>query len=102
MYMIPFHMYLLTLFICSVTNIITLSSVDFVLALAWFAAFGLLVNALGPVHCGGVFHRGGDSHGGICGKWKASEAFSFLSAIFWLVSALLVSSPVRSLVSWST
>ncbi|KAL9618547.1 MAG: hypothetical protein Q9160_006731 [Pyrenula sp. 1 TL-2023] len=63
--------------------------VDLVLSAAWFAVFGLLVNYVGPNACGGVFHWGGIVHGGECNRWKASEAFSFLSAIFWLASTLV-------------
>ncbi|KAK5049059.1 hypothetical protein LTR84_005481 [Exophiala bonariae] len=46
--------------------------VDVFISVAWFAAFGILI-----------------SFNGTCGRWRATEAFSFLSAIFWLVSALV-------------
>ncbi|KAI4861728.1 marvel domain-containing protein [Hypoxylon rubiginosum] len=64
--------------------------VDVVISICWFVAFGLLVNALdGP--CGYVFDWGGISFRpeDQCGKWKAVEAFTFLSAVCWIVSAAL-------------
>lgn len=64
--------------------------VDIILSLAWFASFGLLVNALNDINCGGAFSWGGITHNDICGRWRAAEAFSFLSAIIWLVSGILV------------
>jgi hypothetical protein len=63
---------------------------DFVISVAWWVAFGLEVNWLGG-NCGYVFDwnniqvNGGDA----CPQLKADVAFTFLSAIFWLVSALL-------------
>jgi len=63
---------------------------DLLLCAAWFAAFGLLVNSIHHNGCGdSVFNWNGITHGGVCHRWKASEAFSFLSAIFWLASAIL-------------
>jgi hypothetical protein len=62
------------------------------ISFAWFAAFGLLVNTINQLSgCGGIWnwnflHRRND----VCGRWKAAEAFAFLSAIIWLVSALVV------------
>ncbi|KAI0454360.1 integral membrane protein [Xylaria acuta] len=64
--------------------------VDFLISVTWFAAFGLLVDYLGG-SCGGVFDWN-NLHiirGDQCGKWKAVMAFSFLSAICWLVSAIV-------------
>lgn len=64
--------------------------VDIFISILWFVAFGLIVNLLGG-SCGGTFNwdniaiRGDDQ----CGKWKAVSAFSFLSAICWLVSAII-------------
>jgi hypothetical protein len=64
--------------------------VDIFISILWFVAFGLIVNLLGG-SCGGTFNwdnialRGDDQ----CGKWKAVIAFSFLSAICWLVSAII-------------
>ncbi|KAI1381037.1 marvel domain-containing protein [Hypoxylon crocopeplum] len=64
--------------------------VDLIISICWFVAFGLLVNFLDG-SCGYVFDwnnvtfRGSDQ----CGKWKAVIAFAFLSAICWLVSAIV-------------
>lgn len=65
--------------------------VDIIISLAWFASFGLLVNSLHDADCGGAFSWSGITlfHNDVCGRWKAAEAFSFLSAIVWLVSGIL-------------
>jgi Membrane-associating domain len=63
---------------------------DVILSLAWFAVFGLLVNYIHGTDCkASVFDWAGITHGGVCNRWQASEAFSFLSAIFWIVSAVV-------------
>lgn len=64
---------------------------DILLSLAWFAAFGLLVNWLGKIKCGSAFSWGNINvhHNSACSEWQASEAFSFLAAIFFAASALL-------------
>jgi len=64
---------------------------DIVLSLAWFAAFGLLVNWLGKINCGSAFSWGNINvhNDNKCSEWQASEAFAFLAAIFFAVSALL-------------
>jgi len=63
--------------------------IDFLFSFAWFAAFGVLVDWIHDINCGGAFHWGGLANGSYCGQWKAAEAFSFISACFWLASALL-------------
>ncbi|KAI9852642.1 MAG: hypothetical protein M1824_001839 [Vezdaea acicularis] len=63
--------------------------VDFVMFILWIVAFGLLVNFIGPLHCGSIWAWGDITDKGTCQKWKASVAFSFLSAVFWLASAIL-------------
>ncbi|KAJ5182799.1 hypothetical protein N7492_000415 [Penicillium capsulatum] len=63
---------------------------DVLLSLAWFAAFGLLVDTIHQIPRCNVFDwwfPGNDRS--LCTRWKAAEAFSFLSAIVWLVSALV-------------
>lgn len=47
-----------------------------------------MVDAIQQLPCGSIWswHFRGDS---LCQRWKAAEAFSFLSAIVWLVSALV-------------
>ncbi|KAK4104348.1 hypothetical protein N658DRAFT_420112 [Parathielavia hyrcaniae] len=64
--------------------------VDFAISVAWFVAFGLLVDWLNG-SCGDVFDwRGIDFDGtASCSQFKATIAFAFLSAICWLVSAIL-------------
>lgn len=62
---------------------------DLVLFVLWIIAFGLLVNFIGPLHCGSIWAWGNITEKGTCQKWKAAVAFSFLSAIFWLFSALV-------------
>ncbi|PGH03122.1 hypothetical protein AJ79_07449 [Helicocarpus griseus UAMH5409] len=61
---------------------------DLLTSFAWFASFGILVDALNKVNCGKVFNWGEITDDGLCPRWKAAEAFAFLSAIFWLVSAI--------------
>lgn len=62
---------------------------DLVISICWFVAFALLVNWLGD-SCGHTFDWSGIGlRGTNCGSWKADEAFAFLSAICWLVSAAL-------------
>ncbi|KAI9929969.1 hypothetical protein AWENTII_003579 [Aspergillus wentii] len=62
---------------------------DVIISLAWFAAFGILVDAIHKFNCGGVWHWTGLTENSECGRWKAAEAFSFLSACVWLVSAII-------------
>lgn len=62
---------------------------DLILSAAWFASFGLLVNELQGQNCGQIFNWSDITDAGFCNRWKAAEAFSFLSAIFWLVSAIV-------------
>ncbi|KAJ5463037.1 hypothetical protein N7475_007981 [Penicillium sp. IBT 31633x] len=61
---------------------------DIIISLAWFAAFGVLVDTIRQLPCGSIWswHFRGDQ---TCGRWKAAEAFSFLSAILWLVSGIV-------------
>ncbi|KAK2593983.1 hypothetical protein QQS21_008293 [Conoideocrella luteorostrata] len=63
--------------------------VDIFVSILWWAAFGLLANLLGST-CGALFAWDNVAlRGDQCGKFKAAIAFSFLSAILWLVSALI-------------
>ncbi|ERS95927.1 uncharacterized protein SPSK_00910 [Sporothrix schenckii 1099-18] len=63
---------------------------DLLISILWFVAFGLIVNWLHG-SCGNIFNWTGITinSGNSCPEWKANIAFSFLSAICWLVSALL-------------
>jgi hypothetical protein len=48
--------------------------IDLIISAAWFAAFGLLVNALGRNGCGGgAFSWGGITQGGVCNRWRVSS-----------------------------
>ncbi|ORY68790.1 marvel domain-containing protein [Pseudomassariella vexata] len=64
--------------------------VDLVISICWFVAFGLIVRLLDGA-CGSAFDWEGIKFRGVsqCGNWKAIIAFSFLSAICWLVSAII-------------
>ncbi|ROT41351.1 hypothetical protein SODALDRAFT_322503 [Sodiomyces alkalinus F11] len=64
--------------------------VDLFISILWFVAFGLLVDLIGN-GCGGVFNWGNVTVTGddACGRMKAVVAFSFLSAICWLASAII-------------
>lgn len=64
--------------------------VDIILSLAWFAAFGILVDAIHKLNCGSIWHWNGFLSGDTCGRWKAAEAFAFISAFVWLVSGIVV------------
>ncbi|KAA8647132.1 hypothetical protein EYZ11_012146 [Aspergillus tanneri] len=62
---------------------------DVIISFAWFAAFGILVDAIHKLSCGSIWHWGGLTHNDNCSRRKAAEAFSFISAIVWMVSALV-------------
>jgi len=63
---------------------------DLFISICWWVAFGLLVNWLNG-DCGYIFDWSNIQVQGqaTCSQWKADLAFIFLSALFWLVSALL-------------
>ncbi|KAH8671303.1 marvel domain-containing protein [Xylariales sp. PMI_506] len=66
--------------------------VDVIISICWFVAFGLIVNLLGSNGtCGYIFDWNNVALNGVdqCGNWKAVIAFAFLSAICWLVSAII-------------
>ncbi|KAK4230272.1 CASP-like protein UU5 [Podospora fimiseda] len=64
---------------------------DLLISIMWFVAFGLLVDWIGGRGCGYIFDWDGFSFRDTasCAQFKATIAFTFLSAICWLVSALL-------------
>jgi len=62
---------------------------DLILSLGWFASFAVLLQWLHKSQCGSAFSWGGITHGGVCHQWQAAEAFSFISALLWLASALI-------------
>jgi hypothetical protein len=61
---------------------------DFLLFAGFMVAFGLLANYIGP-NCGSIWNWHGLTGHGSCDKFKADIAFTFLAAIFFLVSAIL-------------
>lgn len=63
--------------------------IDLVLFVLWMVAFGLLVNFIGPMHCGSIWGWDGITGKSTCSKFKADIAFCFLASIFFLASALL-------------
>ncbi|KIW97967.1 uncharacterized protein Z519_01551 [Cladophialophora bantiana CBS 173.52] len=63
---------------------------DIILSFAWFASFGLLVEWANGTSCDGdTFDWNQISFHGFCGRYRSAEAFSFLSAISWIFSALV-------------
>ncbi|CAM1501124.1 Fc.00g102860.m01.CDS01 [Cosmosporella sp. VM-42] len=62
---------------------------DIFVSILWWVVFGLLVDLIGN-SCGHVFNWSNVApRGDQCGKFKADIAFAFLSALLWLVSALI-------------
>ncbi|KAL4904539.1 hypothetical protein BDW74DRAFT_154088 [Aspergillus multicolor] len=62
---------------------------DLLISFAWFAAFGVLVDANDRLNCGSIWTWGVITDNTFCGRWRAAQAFSFLSAIVWIASALV-------------
>ncbi|KAI9367503.1 marvel domain-containing protein [Aspergillus egyptiacus] len=62
---------------------------DLLISLAWFAAFGVQVDGNDRLGCGSIWRWGSITDDTFCGRWKAAQAFSFLSAIFWIASAIV-------------
>jgi len=65
--------------------------VDLILFVLWIVAFALLADFNGDNSCGSIWRWGNVTARNQCGKYKANMAFSFLAAIFFLASAILVS-----------
>jgi hypothetical protein len=63
-------------------------AVELLLAAAWFAVFGVLQDWYDNVLLCGDGWRWRFFNGG-CGQWSAVQAFAFLSAVLWGVSAVL-------------
>jgi Membrane-associating domain len=61
---------------------------DLILAGTWFSAFGVLVNSHHGQSCSMAYRRNSIPYDGYCSRWKATEAFTFLSGLVWLASAL--------------
>ncbi|KAH7089663.1 hypothetical protein FB567DRAFT_590470 [Paraphoma chrysanthemicola] len=64
---------------------------DFIFTAGWGAVFGLLVRWFNGVNCGSAWNWTGFSlsRSNYCGQWRAAQAFSFLSMVFWFASFLL-------------
>ena len=63
------------------------------LLFAWLVTLGLLVNYIGPLNCGSIWDWGQITTGSTCSQWKAAIAFSLLSAVCWLFTAIMVCNP---------
>lgn len=61
---------------------------DIILSFAWFAAFGIIWNWISNGDC-----KGDKSHtiglDNNCDRSRATEAFSILSGVLWLLSAIV-------------
>jgi hypothetical protein len=57
----------------------------------WAAVFGLLVRWFNGANCGSAWNWTGFSlrRSNNCGQWRAAQAFSFLSMIFWFATFVL-------------
>lgn len=57
----------------------------------WAAVFGLLVRYFNGVNCGSAWNWTGFSlsRSNYCGQWRAAQAFSFLSLVFWFATFVL-------------
>jgi hypothetical protein len=64
---------------------------DLIFTGGWAAVFGLLIDWFNGENCGSAWNwRGFSLHrDNQCGQWKAAQAFSFLSMVFWFASFLL-------------
>ena len=61
---------------------------DLLISLAWFAVFGVLIDYIKDNCNNPVFDLHDIGDGGFCGRWRTAEAFAFISACLWLLSAL--------------
>jgi hypothetical protein len=64
---------------------------DLIFTGGWAAVFGLLIDWFNGTECGSAWNWRGFSlrRSNQCGQWKAAQAFSFLSMIFWFATFLL-------------
>lgn len=69
---------------------------DLIFCAAWFAVFGLLQSYYDDINCGDTWAWGSINFTkNYCGQWNATQAFSFLAAIFWFASFIV------ALLAWS-
>ncbi|KAH8716827.1 hypothetical protein GQ44DRAFT_762453 [Phaeosphaeriaceae sp. PMI808] len=73
------------------TSSITGYGSDLVFTGGWAAVFGLLVTWFSHAGCGSAWNWTGFSlsRSNACGQWRAAQAFSFLSLVFWFASFCL-------------
>lgn len=66
------------------------TNVYIVFTIGWAAVFAVLVDWFNGTGCGSAWNWVGFSlhRSNTCGQWKAAQAFSFLSMIMWLASAI--------------
>ncbi|KAF2031688.1 hypothetical protein EK21DRAFT_62653 [Setomelanomma holmii] len=64
---------------------------DLIFTGGWAAVFGLLVSWFNGANCGSAWNWSGFSlsRSNQCGQWRAAQAFSFLSLVFWFASFIL-------------
>jgi hypothetical protein len=62
-----------------------------VFAAGWAAVFALLVIWFNGADCGSAWAWSGISlsRSNYCGQWRAAQAFSFLSLVFWFTTFVL-------------
>lgn len=76
------------------TASLTVFPLDLLFFILWIISFALLVDFIAPMNCewgwswNGHYYNS-DNPINQCQRWKACLAFTFLSAMFWLMSALL-------------
>jgi hypothetical protein len=64
---------------------------DLFISLAWFAAFGSLMEYVDCHHCTTSpfnIHYRNKIGGGLCKEWRAAEAFAFITAVLFLGNAI--------------
>ncbi|KAF8429197.1 marvel domain-containing protein [Tirmania nivea] len=74
------------------TASLTVFPLDFLFFILWIVSFGLVVDFIAPMNCEWGWSWNGRyylSEVDQCQRWKACLAFIFLSAMFWLMSAIL-------------
>lgn len=76
------------------TASLTVFPLDILFFILWIVSFGLVVDFIAPMNCEWGWSWDGryylsDDPIDQCQRWKACLSFIFLSAIFWLMSAIL-------------
>ena len=66
---------------------------DLFISLAWFAAFGTLMEYVDCHHCTTSpfnIHYGNKIGNGLCKEWRATEAFAFITGVFFLGNVIFI------------